>query len=321
MIHELTAKECAELLLGAKDPTVVMHVRPDGDTVGSAVALIKVFEALGKNAGYICNDEIPERLSFLTKGIEKRTKPSGDVVCIDIASVSQIGDIYESFEKVLFTVDHHASNTPFSPHYTVSKASSAAEALMDVIELLEHEGHVKLNKEIADALYAAISSDTGRFCYSSTTPKTHRRAARLLELGADAAAINHLLFNTKSLAALKAEAMAALGVRLFDGGSVAGLAITKEDIEEIGARHEDFDTAIDIVRSVRGVEIALVVKETPDGKIKASLRSTNENVARIAEAFGGGGHILAAGCYVDAKSTDEALDLLISEMKKQRTDK
>lgn len=316
MSYKLSVKECAELLLGAKDPTVVMHVRPDGDTVGSAVALIKIFESLGKKAGYICQDEIPERLSFLTKGVEKRNEPSGDIVCIDVASKSQIGDIYEKLGEVLFTIDHHASSTPFSPHYTVSEASSAAEALMDVAELLEDEGHIKLNKEIADALYAAISSDTGRFCYSNATPKTHRRAARLLELGADAATINHLLFNTKSYSSLMAEAKAASGIRLYGNGVIACLTVTKRDMEEINARSEDFDTAIDIVRSVRGAEIAIVVKETDDGRIKASLRSTSRNVARIAEAFGGGGHILAAGCYVNANDTEEALMLLIQEAEK-----
>ena len=140
----LTKEECADLLLSAKSPTVLMHVRPDGDTVGTAIALVRVFEALGKKAAFLCKDKIPERLEFILGKAEQNGAPTGDIITVDVASPSQAGGLLEKLPAPLFSIDHHAVNTPFAPNYTVEGASSAAEALMDVLEVLEDRGLLKI---------------------------------------------------------------------------------------------------------------------------------------------------------------------------------
>lgn len=307
----LTAKECAKLIADTVKPIVAMHVRPDGDTVGTAVALMAVLRALGKEPRYVCSDPIPERLLFLTNGYEAALPPyGGNVISVDVASRAQLGELAQVLNPD-FMIDHHEVSTPFAPCYSIPGASSAAEVLFTVIEELIADGKLTLTEDIAYPLYAAVSSDTGCFCYSNTAPSTYRLAALLVECGIDHADINHRLFNSKSEEQLRAEGMTASGIRTVAGGRIAYALISRHDRIKLGISQEHFETAIDVVRSVKGAEIAFVVKENDKGEYKASLRSTGENVAEIAALFGGGGHIRAAGCTVAAASIDEAKDALL----------
>jgi len=310
----LTKEECANLLLSAKSPTVVMHVRPDGDTVGTAIALIRTFEALGKEATYLCKDKIPERLRFILGDARQNEAPTGDIITVDVASPSQAGGLLDRLTAPLFAIDHHAVNTPFAPNYTVEGASSAAEALMDVLEVLEKRGLLKITPYIAEPLYTAISSDTGCFCFSNTTEKTHMRAARLLSFGIDAATINRLLFSSKSEGQIKAEGLVASKLKSLQDGKIRYVTVSRREREALGIPFEEFETAIDVVRSVKGTVIAIAVKETDEGAFKASLRSTSPNVAEIAAQFGGGGHALAAGCTLSGESIEGATAALLQKL-------
>ena len=310
----LTKRECADRLLNIEKPTVAMHIHPDADTVGTAAALIAVYRQLGINARYICSDKVPERLSFLLDGAESATvQNAGTVISVDTASPAQLGELYKNV-SVEFMIDHHEVGEPYAPYHTVGGASSAAEVLFGIIIELCDMGKIELTREIAEPLYAAISSDTGRFSYSSATADTYRVAARLIEAGADHARINHLLFSSKSKDQISAEGIAASKTVVYFDGLVAAATLSKED--RCGIAFEHFETAIDIVRSVRGAEIAFIVKETDDGKIKASLRSTHYDVASIAKEFSGGGHRLAAGCTVEAENVTIAKDILLEKIKK-----
>ena len=310
----LTARECAERLLLAEHPVVVMHVRPDGDTVGTAAALMTVLHKLGKSPVYACSDPIPERLEFLLRDFREAYKyelGDSDIITVDIPTKEQIGELYDYFPKVYLMIDHHEVGCPFAHNYVESGASSAGEVLMAVLEELIAMGKLELTEDIASPVYAAISSDTGCFRYSNVTPETLRRSAVLIECGVDYASINHKLFNSKTPKQIRAEGFVADRIKTAFGGRVAYATVSKRDRQSQGATLEHFETAIDVVRSVELVEISFVIKEMDNGEYKASLRSTGKDVAAIAQRFSGGGHIRASGCTVPASSIGKAAEQVL----------
>lgn len=316
----LTVKECADFLLKVENPLIIMHVRPDGDTVGSCAALMRMLGQLGKRARYACSDTIPERLTFLLEGLDKASEMdfSGyTVIAIDVPSAAQIGDIIDKIPAPSLMIDHHEIGVPYAPNYIIKGESSAGEVLFTVAEELIERGLAVLDKALAYSLYASISSDTGCFRYSNTTPDTLRRAARLIETGIDAADINHRLFNAKSERQLRAEGYTAENIVTALSGKVAYSTVTKAERDRLGVLMEHFETAIDIVRSVIGVEISFVIKETDKGEYKVSLRSTGADVARISASFGGGGHIRAAGCTVIAENIDAAAKTVLEKIENE----
>ncbi len=303
------------MLLSIERPLVVMHVRPDGDTVGSGAALCRIFNTLGKEAYYTCADPIPERLSFLTKGLNYTESCEGlEAVTIDVASPLQMGALYGKLNPVL-AIDHHAVNTPYAPNYTEKDSSSAGEVLYNIVCRLEERGVMTLDRECASLLYASISSDTGGFIYSSARENTYLAAARLISMGIDHAEINRLLFHSKPESQLRAEGYTATKIKTAEGGKIAYAVIAKKEREDMTLPLSAFECAIDIVRTLEKTEISFVIKETDSGEFKASLRSAGRNVAVIAARHGGGGHIRAAGCTVKASSADEAAEILLSELR------
>ena len=187
--------------------------------------------------------------------------------------------------------------------------------LFDIALELKSQGKIEITEKLAYALYSAMSSDTGCFSYSNTSPKTHRYAAMLLEVGLDAADINHKLFNSKTKEQIKAEGFIASRLQSAANGRISYATVTLKDRKELGLLEEHFDTAIDVVRSRQGTKIAFVIKEIDAGKFKVSLRSTGLDVALVAAKFGGGGHIRAAGCTVFADTAEEVRDKIIPLLK------
>ena len=314
-IRNLTSREAAEILLSLKNPIILMHTRPDGDTVGSAAALIKILRRLGIESSYASADKIPDRLAFLLEGEKKADSlDSGELVAIDVASPAQLGAYSDIADKVLLTIDHHRVNSPFSDNFTVPDASSAGEALYNVLLELAKMGKCELDEKIAYPLYASVSSDTGGFIFSSATADTYRIAAVLIETGIDFADINRRLFHSKSPEQIKAEGFISSRLKTVLNGKISYAALSKEDREALGVSGEHFETAIDVVRSVRNSEIAIFVRENDDGSIKASMRSTGFNVADIAALFGGGGHVRAAGCTLPVSSAEDGANLIIEKI-------
>ncbi len=314
----LDARSCAERILSIEHPLVVMHVRPDGDTVGSCAALMYIFHKLGKAPLWACSDPIPERLEFLLKNYREAYRheySDSAVVTVDIPTKEQMGEIYDFLPKTDFMIDHHEVGTPFADNFIIPGASSAGEIVMIVCEELIKMGKITLDKELAYPLYAAISSDTGCFRYSNATADTLRRGAELVETGIDYADINHKLFNSKTPRQIRAEGFVAEKMCTAFGGKVAYATVTKRERDQLGVLMEHFETAIDVARSVEFCEIALVVKETDNGEYKASLRSTGADVAKICATFGGGGHLKAAGCTVRTRRIDDACRRLLNEIK------
>jgi len=315
-IRAIGISELCDILLSLKNPLTLMHIRPDGDTVGSATALAASFRELGKGARFSCADPIPKRLEFLTEGIERMESPVGfEAVSVDVPSPAQLGSLF-GVADVICSIDHHERSTPFAPHLTLGDMSSAGEAVFLVAEELIRRGALKMNKRIAERLYAAISSDTGRFAYASADRRTYERAAELLSYGIDHAEINRRLFASKSLEEIRAEGYIGERIRSALNGLIAYVTVSKREREAAGIPFECFETAIDIVRQLRGCRASFVVKETDRGEFKASLRSVDVDVAEIASRHSGGGHIRAAGCTVSAGSTEEAAEVLINELRK-----
>ncbi len=323
----LCVSDVSSRLLSAERLVFLMHRRPDGDAVGSAAALIQIAHALGKQASGLCEDKIPERLAFLTEGLDFSTEPADKTatyVAVDVASPSQLGTLKQKLEEqgisIAFMIDHHAIGEPFADHLILDRAAAAGEIIFDIAEDLTQSGNLSaLPESSARALYAALASDTGCFRYSNVTPKTMRTAAALLEYnGVDSADINHRLFETKSERQLRAEAFAIEHTDTSRDGKIAWVTVTQKQKEELGVEEEHLETIIDMVRSRAGVEIAVAIRETPTGTFRASLRSSGFDVASVAAVFGGGGHLRAAGCSIDAHTVDEALFLMLEEIQRQK---
>ena len=315
-VYALSVEEFADRLDELSSVAVATHIRPDGDTVGTSVAMCRILEALGKDAVLLPADNVPERLRFLTEGVRITDSADGRaVVTCDVASPAQLGCLFDKLPEVALSLDHHAVSNPFAPNLTIDDCSSAGEVLYDVLDSLIRRGRLSLTPEIAYPLYAAISSDTGGFKYSSATPKTYRVAATLMECGIDYADINHRLFNSKSENQIKAEGFVAANMQT--DGNLSYAVITASDRERLDLSSEDFETAIDVVRERLGTEIAFVLKELECGKYRVSLRSTGFDVASVAESFSGGGHVRAAGCSVSADAPEAAIAMIKDAIKQK----
>lgn len=314
----LSAEDIARIMLTLKTPTVLMHARPDGDTVGTGIALVKMFKKLGIKANYACPDKISERLRFITEGEDEADTFIGrELVSVDVASPAQLGRFADLADRIIFSVDHHSNNTPFADNFTIPDESSAGEVLFEVLSALIDMGKCELDAEIAYPMYTAISSDTGGFVFSSTTPLTHRRAAILMETGIDFADINHRLFFSKSKEQIAAEGFVASKLKTCANGKIAYSSVSRKEREALGALYEHFETSIDVVRALLGAEVAVFSRENDEGICKVSIRSTGLNVAAIAKEYNGGGHVRAAGCTPDAKSAEEAVDIIVKRIERE----
>lgn len=312
-----------QILENGRKKLIVGHSHPDGDCVGSAAALCEITEALGGRAYVLFPEKVPLRLAFLLG--EREALPglpvgldTYDIICVDVASPTQLGDLKDALaDRVVLRIDHHDIGKPYAKEeYVVPRAAATGEIIFDLYEHAMATG--KLKHPLPHVLYAAfgaISSDTGCFKYANVTGGTHLRAAKLIDAGVNAAEINHLLFETKDASQLRAEGIAQRKLQLFADGRISCIAIDRSDYTD-GISIGDFDTAIDIARSVRGSVCAAVLKAslTKENTYRVSLRSNGMNIAAVAERFGGGGHIRAAGCTLECASIDEARQTVIAAL-------
>ena len=302
-----------------KSTLILYHARPDGDAVGSAYALKKILSAMGMAAFCRCVDKIPSRLAFLT---DEDVIPEGfspeRVISVDSASPSQLGSLFDEY-KVDLMIDHHGAGEPYADNYIVPDAAATGEIIFDISRALVSLGALEKIPDGADRLiYAAISSDTGCFKYSNTKPHTHRVAAVLVE-NVDAADINHRMFEIKTADQIRVERAAYDRLRSFFDGRLVIAAIDHGEIAELGLPHDKLDLLVDIARSIEGAEAAMSIRRTEKGgAFRASMRSNSDiTVARIAQKFGGGGHIKAAGCNISADNLDGAIALAVRAFEEQ----
>ncbi len=306
-----------------QDTLVLFHRAPDADAVGSAYAMKKILEALGSRAYCVCACEVSTRLSFLLFGeqgsVLSESIPSdfsvSRIVSVDTASPSQLDSLYERFgDRVDLMIDHHGKGEVYAKFaYIRPDAAATGEILFDLCKLLADQKKLVFTKKLATALYAAISSDTGGFRFSNTTPHTHVRAAELLSFGIDAASINHLLFESKSMEQLRAEAAGFSKLSLYADGRVAVIAFPYTLKNDLELEDVHLETLIDVARSVAGVLLAFVIRQpSPEGKFRVSARSAcGFDVSALCASFGGGGHVKAAGCTILGADIVEAQKKLL----------
>ena len=295
------------------DILLIAHVSPDGDTLGSSFALYGALLELGKHAQVVCEDPIPAIYRFLPFSDQlippEQAHPAEAVVCVDCADLARTGRCASLFRAASATlnIDHHGTNDRYANTNYVQKAGATGELIFNVIACLK----VTLNKSIASCLYAAITTDTGNFSYSNTTPETMRIAADILDTGIDLPFLNRLLFRTVPFHKLKLHALGVNKAKLYEFGRIGISYITLEDIASCGATTEDTEGIIDSIRDIDSVEVAALLRESEDGLIRVSLRGKScADVSQIATKLGGGGHRLAAGCTMQPPIEEAAEQIL-----------
>lgn len=298
--------EVSKLLEGWDDLLVICHENPDGDALGSMTALVRGLRALGKRADWYCASPAPQKFQYLFEGLENQGFPPAHMITVDVADQKLLGDAWHKFGgKIELAIDHHGIHRPFVENRWIDSQSAATA---EMIWLLLEKLGVSLDTATLGCLYTGIATDTGCFRYRNVTPRTLRIAAELLELGAEVGEINKRIFETKNLAAVRAEVMELETLEIFCGGKCSMIQIPRSIIESTGADERDMDGSIGhAAAEIEGVLIFVSLKEKEDGSIKASLRTTPPaNASVIAQRFGGGGHVGAAGCPLDGMNMGEA---------------
>ncbi|MFD9127438.1 bifunctional oligoribonuclease/PAP phosphatase NrnA [Kitasatospora sp. NPDC059571] len=289
---------------------LICHINPDGDALGSALAAGLALRGLGYEVRVSFGDDpqiVPESLSFLP-GQELIVPASAVpdvpelVLCFDVASESRLGLLHaKAFAApVLVVLDHHASNPGFGTHRLIDPGAPATAVLVD--ELLRRLG-VELDQALATCLYTGVATDTGSFKYAGTTPATHELAGRLLATGIRHDLISRQLWDTSSFGYLKvlgaALERAVYEPEAADGRGLVWTWVPYQDLALFGVTVEEIEGLIDVLRRPAEAEVALVLKQDPDGTLRGSCRSKGAiDVAEVCTALGGGGHVFAAGFSV-----------------------
>lgn len=309
---DISLEKAGEILDEAKKIIITAHVNPDGDAVGSSLALFHHLKEKGKDVAVVIDDNIPENF-FIIPGAEdilrqKEADENVDLLVVLDASPDRTGKVRDCAPcaKVL-NIDHHIANTGEADYlYCDSYRAAIAEILY---ELFEKRGE-KISENTAIALYVALATDTGFFRYSNSTAYTYGVGAELVRLGVKPNLISEAL-EKRSFEAVKNIAAAIETIEMFNGGKTAGMFMPYETVKNIDST-EGF---IDFARIIRGVEVAVFVKEANEGHCRVSLRSKNFDVNKVANTLGGGGHMRAAGCTLNLplKEAKEKVLTAISE--------
>jgi nanoRNase/pAp phosphatase (c-di-AMP/oligoRNAs hydrolase) len=302
---------------------ITTHINPDGDAIGSEVALKAYLEDIGKRAVIVNSSATPDSLSFLDPDAEIQVYSRAGagsllddidgVFLLDVNNwehVGAIGKVLRKGARPVVCIDHHVGASDDFADIVVADVSYAATGMM-VYDLIQaRNGEVP--RAVAEAIYSAIITDTGTFRFSNTDSRTLRMAAELADRGADPHVLYRRVFGSKTWGAGRLLGPVLSTVQSAADGRLAWIVATQEAFSGADAAYDDSDGFIDLVRAIRDVELVLFFKELPDGKIKVSLRSNGRvDAYAIARGFGGGGHRMASGLKVDGPM-DEAVDTVVS---------
>ena len=309
----LTRAETARLLAGYDRVAIVTHTRPDGDTLGSAAALCRGLRALGKTAHILENPELTPKYAFLVEGLTKPASEEGDIlVSVDVSSPGMLPRGFDPEKTpVALRIDHHGSATSFTPRELVEPESAACgEIIWELLKLLG----VQPDKLTAEALYTAVSTDTGCFRYANTTAHSFETAAACVAAGADIFPINQAMFETNSLGRLRVQGWLTEHALFLQEGRIAVCALPLEQERRMGLTEEDLDNISGFPRTIEGVLIAAMLRQDAEGTVKLSVRAVpGYDAAAICAVFGGGGHRGAAGAKL-RMTMDEAVRAVCAAM-------
>jgi bifunctional oligoribonuclease and PAP phosphatase NrnA len=302
---------------------VTSHINPDGDAIGSEVGLALFLRQVGKKVVVMNSTETPEVLRFLDPQDEIRiygepgTQPLLDTVdaCIivDVNNWEQLGNIGRALQARRMPracIDHHQGSTDGFANHTAGDTTAAATGLLIYEMIRDSKGTV--TKPIAEALYAAIITDTGTFRFSNTDSRVLRAASELCDAGVSPFEMHRKVFGSKSWGAGRLLGPVFSTLESEANGKLAIITATLEMVNNAGATYDDMDGFVDLVRAIKGVELVLFFKETEESDIKVSLRSNgNVDAHAIAKQFGGGGHTMASGMRVPGPM-QRAIDTVVS---------
>lgn len=303
-------REVAGLLRRGKRAVICGHSMPDGDSIGSVLAMSFLLRGIGVECSVISPDNVPDVYGFLPGFQSIRTYdgslPECDMaVILDCTDLKRLGDELGkgiSGIPVIINIDHHISNQEFGTcNYVDSGAAATGEIVYELANILA----LPMSEETAVNIYTAIVMDTGSFRFDNTTARTHEITADLVRKGINTAVVNQNLFEKKEFVQLKLLGYALDRLQVTAGGRIAWTTIPFEAIREIGAQDEHADGIINYPRMLEGVEIGLLFREVKPGLFKVGFRSRQHaDVNRLAAAFGGGGHPRASGCSVEGSRTE-----------------
>lgn len=285
---------------------ITSHVNPEGDSIGSQLAMAKLLDWLGKKYIIVNSDRVPRHYLFLPgvnsirNKIGKRNKTFEAAIVLDCPNVKRVGKIKYAVDKAgyIINIDHHVSNENFgSLNWVAKDASSTGEM---VYRLYKHLG-CRITKEAALCLYISILTDTGSFNYDNTSSATHEIISELMGYGIEPYDVSQSVYESKTVGAIKLLGRALSGIKIVSKGRVAYASIRQTDLESTKTRPSDCENFVNFGRSIKGVNVALFFREDIKKRnlIHVSLRSKKKvDVNKIAAYFGGGGHRKASGCVL-----------------------
>lgn len=293
----------------SKNIFIASHINPDGDNMGSMLALYLALKKSNKNVIVLKSDFIPEDFMFLpgSNSIEEYKEHLGPIdvlIALDSSDENRLGDNKSLLQQAthIINIDHHISNSMFGDINIVDAGAAATGEL--VYKFIKKMG-IKLDLDIGTNLYTAISTDTGKFSYESVTSDTHRIIAELIEVGIDFNDINIKIYESMSLSRTQLFIEALSTLKTYKNGTIATVSVTQNMLNRTNTTMEDTEGIVSFVRKISTVEVACLLKELEETDIKISLRSKKYvDVASICECFQGGGHIRAAGCSIYSNIED-----------------
>jgi phosphoesterase RecJ-like protein len=307
--HSESFQQAASFLTEGSRFLVVSHVHPDGDAIGSTLAVKGILEKLGKEAVMVNASPIPYKFRFLPE-CEAIVQPQDisesfdGVVAVDVADRERMGAVLEMLpaDLPLLNIDHHSTNDRFGTvNLVVDDAAATTQILFRLVQTMK----LPLGRELAVSLYTGLVTDTGGFRYSNTTPAVMEMAASLLRCGVDAGAIADQVLETMTRGQLALLKRALSTLQFSLDGRIAWIWLSRHDLEETEAEADDWDGIVNYARNVAGVDVGILFRETEEGQVKVSLRSREVvDVAVLAHVFGGGGHARAAGCTLSGNRSE-----------------
>ncbi|NLJ60036.1 MAG: bifunctional oligoribonuclease/PAP phosphatase NrnA [Firmicutes bacterium] len=313
-------QEIAGILLRYHRFLIVTHVMPDGDAIGSMSGLGLGLQKKGRQVIMTCPGGVPENLQFIPGSdqvVAPEEVPSGNYDVVVVLDSSDLGRIEGVYEKIppgmpIINIDHHATNKGYGTYNYVDSASAATgEQVYRILIAMD----VRVDPSIAICLFTAIATDTGFFRFSNTTPTTLRIGARLVERGADPSGISEQVYEARSLESLKMLGRVLDTLQLDKSGKIAWMEVYGEWMSELSLDEGQTEGFVNYARMVKGVEVALIFRESADGRIRIGMRSKGDvDVGALAETLGGGGHARAAGCSLDSQSISEAKELVFGKV-------
>ncbi|MCC6544288.1 MAG: bifunctional oligoribonuclease/PAP phosphatase NrnA [Nitrospirae bacterium] len=292
------------------------HMNPEGDAIGSTLALALALLSLGKNVTINTLDPVPGILRFLPSSdkvhqVRKVDRRFDAVIVLDCGDLERVGFLSKDNipADILINIDHHKTNPCFGTINLVEEAVASADIVYTIIKKMG----IPVTPEIAICIYTAIMTETGSFRYTNTTDHTLRVAGEMIGYGANPAEIADKVYNRNSIGRLSLLGLVLSTLKLSEDGKIAWITVTEEMFKETGTSKEDTEDLINYPRSVEGVEVAILFRQSKD-EWKLSFRSNGKvDVALVSLEFGGGGHSMAAGCLLKG-SFDEVKKKVVGKV-------